>query len=139
MTTRAPANERCLLGSILLLGAIPPSVEIWEHWLSDPRHQAVLGAMRAIQERCEALDHATIEAELERRGELQLCGGLSGIAEICDSGCTRTLAHYALVVKEAARRRRIAHLARVLIEQCEGPGEIEGAYGSLVHEWDKWE
>ena len=95
--------------------------------------------MRAIQERCEPLDHASIEAELERRGELQLCGGLSGIATICDNGCTRTLAHYALVVKEAARRRRIAHLARVLIEQCESTDQIEDAYGQLAHEWDKWE
>lgn len=116
-----PANERLLLGSILLLGGMPHGLGryVSPADFCDPKNQAVFLAMTAILARGEALEVATLEAELERMGKLALIGGLAELCEIVRNGGTHTIEHYARVVRDAARRHELARACGRLQEATE--------------------
>lgn len=136
----APANERLLLGSILLLGDIPAKVARFTVAVSfsDPCCAVVYEAMCAILRRSEALDVSTIEAELEGTGRLELVGGLSGLCDIVRSGGTHTIEHYAAVVVDAAGRRLVHQAARELTEACHGTESLAAPMLALKDAYHAW-
>lgn len=133
-----PANERLLLGSVLLLGSIPIRVQLVSGDFSDPRNAAVWESMCAIVGRSEALDVYTIEAELEATGKLLLVGGLGELCEIVRNGGTHTIEHYARVVREFALRRALVRKLRFMLDDAENLRElpkamiaVQAAYNAL--------
>jgi|SRR6185437_10298269 len=101
-----PDVERLVLGSILLDGIVPP--DLAEGDFSTERDRRIFRVVRDLESRAEAIDSVTVSTELERRGQREVCGGLSYLTSL-DDGLPRLphLDQYVKVLKEHATRRRI--------------------------------
>ena len=121
-----PKAEDALLGGILLRGvaglrSVMHCLQIED--LYQPRAQAVYRAMRLLEEREQPLDVVTIETQLRRTGELELVGGIEGLARLDRYATAQNLDAHALIIRQAAQTRRAAVLGRELHEtlmvECE--------------------
>lgn len=131
----ATANERMLLGSLLLLGSTAESVQaprVDSDDFGDLRCAAIYVAMLRIMDRGDRLSYAAIEAQLEIWGQLRMVGGLSGISDLIDTGCSRMVDYYAQNVRDAAGRRRVAAAARDVVQAAENWEPLAGPVGALV-------
>ena len=78
---------------------------------------------RAIMQVSEP-DPVTVSSELERRGELQMVGGMSYLVQLVNETPTAVHArHYASIVSEAAALRRFLLLAPAITETCYQPAD----------------
>jgi len=105
--------ERAVLGAMLLNpDAVGPAIEILrdrpEETFYVRAHQLIYSAVLAILKRNEVVDVLTLNAQLERDGQLDHAGGTAYLAEL--SGAVATSAnveYYAKLVLDAALLRRI--------------------------------
>lgn len=116
-----PEAENAVLGGILLrgrdaLGEVQEYVR--EEDFYQPRAQAVFRAMRILDERGEPIDVITLEAQLRATGELELVGGIEGIARLDRYATAHNTKAHAKIVRDVARVRRTAVTARELAEDA---------------------
>lgn len=121
-----PEAENALLGGILIGGeaTLAEALEvIAEDDLYQPRAQAVFRAMRICAERGEAIDVITVEAQLRRTGEIELVGGIEGIAKLDRYATAHNIKSHAELILESAQVRNLVVTTREIAE--EGMEEIE--------------
>ena len=81
------------------------------------QHRLVFSASQALAAEGQPVDLVTLTDTLHRMGKLESAGGAAYLAAICDGVPKVTnLAHYARIVKEAARRRQVVYLCQKLHE-----------------------
>jgi replicative DNA helicase len=118
--------ERAVLGAMLVSADTVP--EVAELLQPDdfylPEHRAVYQAILELFGTHSAIDVITVKAELERRGDLAVAGGLEALAEISADGPAAVGAlDYARAVKEHALRRRMIGACLQTIREARGEGE----------------
>lgn len=110
MTERLPANvdaERFVLGAILLDDVVFPDGLSLDHF-SLETHRRILRPMLDLRSRGERIDRVTLASELEKRGELQNCGGYSYLVSL-DDGIPHLpkIDAYLRILQDCATRRRL--------------------------------
>ena len=121
-----PEAENAVLGGILLRGreALGEVLEhITEEDFYQPRAQAVFRAMRILEERGEPIDVITLESQLRRTGELELVGGIEGLARLDRYATAHNIKAHAELILEAAQIRNLVVTTREIAE--EGMEEVE--------------
>lgn len=121
-----PEAENAVIGGILLRGrdALGEVLElITEDDFYQPRTQAVFRAMRILEERGEPIDVITLEAQLGRTGELELVGGIEGLARFDRYATAHNIKAHAELVRESAMVRNLVVATREIAE--EGMEELE--------------
>ncbi|HLT35601.1 MAG TPA: replicative DNA helicase [Enhygromyxa sp.] len=121
-----PEAENAVLGGILLRGreALSDVLElITEDDFYQPRAQAVFRAMRILEERGEPIDVITLEAQLRRTGELELVGGIEGLARLDKYATAHNIKAHAELILESAQVRNLVVTTREIAE--EGMTELE--------------
>ena len=121
-----PEAENAVLGGVLLRGreALGEVLElITEEDFYQPRAQAVFRAMRILEERGEPIDVITLEAQLRRTGELELVGGIEGLARLDRYATAHNIKAHAELILEAAQVRNLVVTTREIAE--EGMQEVE--------------
>src|SRR6266571_974052 len=131
--------ERSILGAILLDNqALNAAIENLrpEDFFFDP-HRRVFQQMVALGETQQAIDLVTLNDALDRRGELESCGGTPYLASLVD-GVPRSanIEHYVRIVKEKALLRNLIHATHAIQERAfegeEGAdGILDGAESSI--------
>ena len=121
-----PEAENAVLGGILLrgrdaLGEVQEYVR--EEDFYQPRAQAVFRAMRILDERGEPIDVITLESQLRRTGELELVGGIEGLARLDRYATAHNIKAHAELILEAAQVRNLVVVTREIAE--EGMDELE--------------
>lgn len=123
MSERLPPHnldaERAVLGSLLIdrdaIIKVAPILEPADFY--DRRHATLYRAIVTLYHRRTPADLITLTDELERRGELEQVGGVSGIQQLMQEVPTAVHAlYYAEVVRDAAIERRIGKLAQKVAE-----------------------
>ncbi|MEW5876434.1 MAG: replicative DNA helicase, partial [Candidatus Zixiibacteriota bacterium] len=91
-----------------------------------PAHRLVYEAMQTLFERNEPVDLSTVKAELENRGLLEKCGGVTGLIDISDSVLSAANARaHAQLVQDKAVLRRLIQTANKISEECHtAPGDV---------------
>ena len=125
---QALAAEERLLGALLLAGADGPAacrrvaatVEgtgLRERDFFRASHCRIFEAVRAIVDRGEPAEAVFVEAELERRGDLESIGGVARLRELAVlAPAVGNAEHYARLVQEAASRRNLQRGALALAD-----------------------
>lgn len=134
-----PEAERSLLGSLLIDGGLLTRVMehvIPEDFASEP-HRLVYEACLALSDRKEAVDLVTVQAELERHGRLERCGGAAYLAGLLDNvPDVESVESYARLVREASLRRQLIlqsrRAARAAVEAPDAQAVLEVAQQELV-------
>lgn len=109
----APHNieaEHAVLGSLLIRADLTDTVRALLR--SDDffivRHQWIYEAILSLKARRKAVDHLTVSAELEQRGQIDEIGGLSYLMDLHSySPFAENIETYARIVQEMALRRRL--------------------------------
>lgn len=107
--------ENAVCGGILLRGkeALADVLDVIdEEDMYQPRTQAVLRAMRILDERGEPLDVITLADQLRRSSELELVGGIEGIARLDRFATAHNIRRHAEIVRDRARVRETVVAAR---------------------------
>jgi len=121
-----PEAENAVLGAILLRGrdALNDSLEfITEEDFYQPRAQAVFRAMRILEEQGSPIDVITLEAQLRKTGQLELVGGIEGLARLDRYATAHNIKAHAELIQEAAMVRNLVVTASEIAE--EGRDELE--------------
>ena len=71
-------------------------------------------------------DTVSLVADLRTRGKLEEAGGAEGVRRIIETKCgtPSSAGHYAKLVSEASKRRRVATISQKLSEQARGGGDL---------------
>ncbi len=71
-------------------------------------------------------DTVSVVADLRGRGKLEEAGGAEGVRKILEAkfGTPGSARHYAQVVGEASKRRRVASISQKLSDQARGSGDL---------------
>ncbi len=120
--------EAAVLGGIILRGrdVLGEVLElIGEDDFYVPAHKAVFRAMRILEERGDPIDVITLETQLRRTGELELVGGIEGLARLDRFATAHNIKSHAELILEAAQIRNLVVTAREIAE--EGMNEVEDA------------
>ncbi len=118
--------ENAVLGGILLRGreALGEVLElITEEDFYQPRTQAVFRAMRILEERGEPIDVITLEAQLRRTSELELVGGIEGLARFDRYATAHNIKAHAELILSSSQVRNLVVTSREIAE--EGMEELE--------------
>lgn len=121
-----PEAENAVLGGILLRGteALAEALTILtEEDFYQPRAQSVFRAMRILDERGESIDVITLESQLRRTGELELVGGIEGLARLDRYATAHNIKAHAEIVLEKSQTRAMVITARKIAE--EGMAEVD--------------
>lgn len=117
-----PEAERAFLSAVMLRNEVLASVNLAPRDFHDPRHLEVYTAICQLGAKGSPIDALTVESQLRSNGKLRSVGGLSGIAEIAgDVPTSDNIAHYAELIAEAARRRRLITEASQVAEDAFNP------------------
>lgn len=82
-------------------------------------HRRLFRAMAALTEQRVVIDHVTLREELERRGELDVAGGVDYLAELVDAvSSTANLDFHAAIVREKNILRRLIDTATTVIAEA---------------------
>jgi replicative DNA helicase len=117
--------ERAVLGAVLLDPAVLDELELGADDFYLERHQVLFEAYRALAADSTPIDLRTVQAQLERRGELARVGGLAYLAGLdLDLPDIGRVATYAGIVRERSQRRLLLQSAR-RIERRARTSELE--------------
>ena len=110
-----------MLGAILLdNNALAKAAELLhsgEFFLS--QNERIFRKMLAMGERKEAIELLTLTDELQRAGELEQAGGAPYLASLADGmPKVSNVAHYAQIVAEKARLRKVIHAANDIQQEA---------------------
>ena len=129
--------ERCVLGAILLdnrqFDRTRELIAMGSFY--SLRHQKIFQALEMMMEAGRAQDLVTLKNELERRGELDDCGGPAYLAELLE-GVPRSanVEHYARIVKEKAILRELIRTGQAILSSAMRP---ESSPDELLDEAEK--
>ncbi|WDF82622.1 replicative DNA helicase [Lacticaseibacillus pabuli] len=123
MSRQMPQNneaEKAVLGAILIDSQRMADAQ--EYVTADDfyqrKHQLIFTAMTALSDRDEAIDNLTVQAELERTGNLEDIGGAGYLIELADAVSTVThISYYAQIVKQKATSRRLIQAASAIADR----------------------
>lgn len=124
MGLRAPHSvdaERSVLGSMLLDPAIIPEVmhEVSADDFYVPAHRAVYEVVTELHDRPATIDLTLVIEELRRRGRLEECGGVVGVASLESSTIySGTAPELAKLVAGKALLRRLMGAADSILRDC---------------------
>jgi len=119
-----PETEQAVLGGILLRGAealteVGDVLELDDFYL--PRSLAVYRAMHSVRDRGEPIDVVTLETQLRRTGELDLVGGIEGLARLDTYAAAHNIGTHAKLVREVAVARALVVYHRETAKQFMEP------------------
>jgi replicative DNA helicase len=119
--------EQAVLGAVLASGRLLVEVaaQLEEADFYRPAHRSIWRAILALADRGEPTDPVTVLGELDRAGELAEVGGGPFLHTLVE--CVPTVAnatHYARLVAEAARRRRVIDLGLRLAHSDADPAVL---------------
>jgi hypothetical protein len=142
--TPPPVNldaERSILGALLIdertlkqIGHLTSGDFFKPADSSVSQHGEIFSAMLHLADQAKPIDLVVLTEELQRRGELEHCGGAPYLASLAD-GMPRVsnVEHYARIVKEKANLRRIAAAAdRVRELALNANGDAAAALGEIA-------
>jgi replicative DNA helicase len=130
-----PEAEGAVLGGILLRG-VEAFAEVRDVLVRGadefyvPKHQAVWVACEAIAARGEPIDVIQLETQLRRTQQLELVGGIEGIARLDRYSTAHNIAKHAQLVREAAVQRDLVVYHRETAELFWG--EIDDLQGEVA-------
>jgi replicative DNA helicase len=123
--------ERAVLGTILLYpDRVYEAITLVNESEFTLPNQHIFAAMAALAQRGKAVDHTTLTEVLRNSGDLQNCGGQSYLSGLTD-GVMGNLREYTRIVKEHAKRRRLAKLCDIGSRQIEEGGTTEATIAEL--------
>lgn len=130
--------EKSLLGAMLLEPkTIPDVIELVaasDYFL--PRHQMIHAAMMDSFSAGATLDPVTVSTELESRGQLRQVGGAPYLFELAQTvPLAANAGHYAQVVVEKSRLRRLAELGVRLQQLAYTEGHDSSEIVAQAHEY----
>ncbi len=133
-----PDAERSLLGAILIDGALLSRVTavLTPEDLAVEADRVIFTAMLSLADKSEGIDLITVQAELDRGGQLERAGGAAYVAGLLDLvPDVEHVADYARLVRDAARRRAVILRSRQTIREAKDAPDvatvIEGAQRDL--------
>jgi len=106
--------EKAVLSAILLDNGVIHSLvtELRDEDFYHPSHQILFRAMVQLKDRNQPVDLTTLNSHLQVEGLLEAIGGVLVLAEIADYEATAAnAAHYAGIVREAAKKRKLISVA----------------------------
>src|SRR5215213_6233588 len=127
--------EEAVLGAILAAGRLLAEVAglVEEADFYRPAHRTIWRAMLGLADRGQPTDPVTVLGELDHAGELADVGGgpflhtlVAAVPTVANAG------HYAQLVAEAARRRRVIDLGIQLAHSDADPGVLAHLAGELA-------
>jgi replicative DNA helicase len=127
--------EQAVLGAVLASGRLLVEVaaQLEEADFYRPAHRAIWRAILALADRGEPTDPVTVLGELDHRGELAEVGGGPFLHTLVQAVPTvANAAHYAGLVAEAARRRRVIDLGLRLAHAGADPAVVAHLAGELA-------
>jgi hypothetical protein len=127
--------EQAVLGAVLAAGQLLVEVAalIEEVDFYRPAHRTIWRAILALADRGEPTDPVTVLGELEHAGELPEVGGGPFLHTLTQAVPTvANAAHYARLVAEAARRRRVIDLGIRLAHSDADPAVLAHLAGELA-------
>jgi hypothetical protein len=127
--------EEAVLGAILAAGHLLVEVtgQLEEADFYRPAHRAIWRAMLRLADRGQPTDPVTVLGELDDRGELADVGGGPFLHTLVEAVPTVASAgHYARLVAEAARRRRVIDLGIQLAHSDADPAVLAHLAGELA-------
>jgi replicative DNA helicase len=137
--------EEAVLGAILTAGRLLVDVAalVEEADFYRPAHRAIWRAILRLADRGEPTDPVTMLGELDGSGELADVGGAPFLHTLVEAVPTvANAAHYAQLVADTARRRRVIDLGIRLAHSDADPavlahlaGELADTTGSLADRW----
>src|SRR5215217_3008841 len=142
-----PHNLEAEVGAVLASGRLLAEVAalLEEADFYRPAHRAIWRAMLRLTDRGQPTDPVTVLGELDDRGELADVGGgpflhtlVQAVPTVANAG------HYARLVADAARRRRVIDLGIRLANSDADPGVLAHLAGELAdtttaHGGPSWE
>jgi hypothetical protein len=127
--------EQAVLGAVLASGRLLPEVAalIEEADFYRPGHRTIWRAILRLADRGQPTDPVTVLGELDHAGELVDVGGGPFLHTLIQSVPTvANAAHYAHLVAEAARRRRVIDLGIRLAHSDADPAYLAQLAGELA-------
>lgn len=124
--------EACVLGSIMLdpevLAEIAGVVSEADFW--SPAHREIFQACQNLDRRSAPIDLMTVAEELRASGKLEAIGGTEFLARLVElTPSPANAPHYARVVADYARLRRLLHATHEIQKLCYEPG---GEIGEVI-------
>lgn len=119
--------EICVLGSILIDSERLDSISFLEtaDFLA-AEHQVIFDAMLSLHERGEGIDQVTVAHELNRKDHLEEIGGASYLSSLIANTPTSLHAdHFAKIVRQTAKLRRLFDLGRQMTQVVEKGWELD--------------
>lgn len=119
-----PSNvevEKLVLGSILLNDAtyVQAAAVLRPDDFSIEKHQRIYTAMSSLYDQSERIDRITVANELNRRGWLQACDGLSYLVSLDDDlPPIFNIDSYVRIVRQKSTLRRIIFSSQAMIDRC---------------------
>jgi len=127
--------EEAVLGAVLASGRLVVEVAavVEEADFYRPAHRAIWRAMLRLADRGQPTDPVTVLGELDDSGELADVGGGPFLHTLVQAVPTvATAGHYARLVAEAARRRRVIDLGIQVVHSDADPAVLAHLAGELV-------
>jgi len=112
--------EQAVLGAILIDSQRMADAQeyVTEQDFYLRKNQLIFAAMTSLSDRDEAIDNLTVQAELERTGNLEDIGGTAYLIELADAVSTVThISYYAKIVKQKATSRRLIQAANAIADR----------------------
>ncbi len=106
--------EKAVLSAILLDNGVIHGLvtDLRDEDFYHPAHQILFGAMVRLKDRNQPVDLTTLNSALQDEDLLEAVGGVVALAEIADYEATAAnSAHYAGIVREAAKKRNLISVA----------------------------
>src|SRR5918993_1352396 len=127
--------EEAVLGAVLTAGRLLAEVAavLEEADFYRPAHRAIWRAILRLADRGEPTDPVTVLGELDQSGELADVGGAPFLHTLVEAVPTVANAgHYAQLVADAARRRRVIDLGIPLAHSDADPAVLAHLAGELT-------
>lgn len=104
---------------------------------SDPRHRVIYAGMEALHESGHAIDIVTLANRLDNEKRLEPAGGRLYFASILDGvPAAANAEHYARIVCEGGRKRRLAGLGRRIVSQADNGRKSSEIVAGIMSELD---
>lgn len=110
-----------LLGEIKTWALIQPVVSVADFYRAD--HQTIFAAIAELARAGATADIISVNALLERKGELEAVGGVAYLSRLARETATATTApEYARIVKDRSTMRRMLGIAEAIQHEIHGRG-----------------
>ena len=131
-------SERALLGGLMQdpVQILDVGARLEDRDFFQPDHQEIYRLLLQMSERGEHIDMITVPERIGRSGKADKFGGVGYVVELPDHvPATANLMHYAGMVSDKARRRRVIELLRTKAEEaydCDDLGNLTSELATTV-------